>query len=1453
MARDETAIERQRKRPYKKPATEPGNVRNLDEFQQTFLSALESIGEPKKPVKYIRPIIEAFKGKDAKDTSLLRFGLSLSPQLRTAGTLTEGEDIIKKLERIEGEKDYISGFDEIRKGVEAGGFDTYVALKSALFTGLDYTFNTSFLESFDEMMKDPKKQPDRPETWRGDLVALMVQFGIPGGIIQKSLNRTKTFRQVKNIVEGMGKTARQRKISKIASRSIEGMTVVGATDFLVSEPGRQSLFFEPEATEGLTGRKRAAAEFRNKIKYGAEGTLIGAGFPIVGKGLQQGYKYGLAPFVRTSASLGAKGINNAVFKPITYLGSREAVKPAVTKTAKGIRNATDFVLTKAIAPTIVSAFSGKIVKQLPKFEDWRLYSVTNPNREIRVIKKLDNILSYFRSFGKSPKDIEGVSEQVMLFIKGRARKLDRTMEGLEKKAYNLAKGFEKQHNSLTSSPALQKHYLDQVEQFLRDQIKKTDLPKELQPLAADLKKEITNVMREFQKSLPKDKNADKLTKQLANIEASRINNYLIKSFSTFTNPNYAPDQKIYNNAVNWVSTNIIKKNKDLRLISVKDFPKLNKERAYNESAKMMVESILRLGRAEGRNPLSQLKEIAKLLRFKDYDMLKTGEELPTVVKNLLGPEKNLKAVVGTTTAEMISAMANKRAADYIAQSGLKNKWLFNSREEAINAGVLNAQKIEKLPRLGRHMKSDLMELYADPEYVQMFQGVGGLLDDLINIPIYREIMQGKVGVQIGKTLYSPQTQVRNVTSAAFFALMNGHIGGNASVTNAIKIVLDDIFKAGQKNIDEVEFNNYVERLVRLGVWDENVVAAELKAIMDAVKNQTIRTSDQLFDKLIKMTPTDKVARVYAGGDNLWKHYGFEFERSILSQGFKNLDDIRLYFREMGRSFDDINPITGTVKTFDDALDEAAAYSIRNTYPTYSKVPPAIQNLRKLPLGAFVSFPAEILRTGANIMNFGLKQASSSNAAVRQMGLRRLLGGFMTLYAGGTGIVQTAQFLTNSTSAQWDAYKMSAAAPWDKNSSLLPIKGWENGESAAINYSYFSPYDSLYAPFASALAKAKAQKLNPQETEDYVLELMFAADGPVMTLLSPFITEPIGYDRVLDVTTRKGRKAQGGTVYSASDSLGDKMAKSFAYVLDGVKPGVFVNVDKVAGAVSKDLTAGGKPLNLKDELLALFAGTRIIRIDVKKDLRFFTSDMNRKLRATDENENFYNVNNYQENTPSDMVRTFTKMQDEAFRIQKDMFIRIQNLKLLDVDEDTIEEIMIKSGTSKKIVKNLINGEFTPVNYSKKRFETKINTLETEIEEFTNNKFKYRLNEDFVFPEDELDDIIDEYEDKEFFTKGNEYNPEEFSYETDKKGNILLDENGDPVRDEGFVKKVLRKTTRTIKNLVDEPEAKIQTPPLPATPSPNIVANVPQKSPITNLTQTEDAVLSDTLDRAIAKKT
>ena len=1463
----DTAYERYKQDQELQKEKEPGKIKTVNEVQESFLTALEAIGEPKKPVKYLRPLNPFNKD----DNSLSRIILGGNPMLKmfVDKKLSEKHgraiDSIKFSEESESEKDYISILDEIRKGVNSGGYDLAMGLKETLFTGLDYAFPTEFLTKFDEDMKNPDKQPDRPETWRGDLVGLMTQFAVPGGIIQKVLRRTKTVGQIKGIIKKI-KGAKTKKVSKIAARAIEGIAVVGATDLLVSEPGRRSAFFEPESTEGLTGKKRAAASFRNKIKYAKEGAMIGGLFPVVGKGLQLGYKFGLAPFVKETSKLGLKTADVALFKPISYLGSRPAVAPVVTRAAKGARIASDFILTKALAPAIVSTFSGKIVKQLPPFNKWRLQSVTSPIKEERVIKKLDNILSYFRSFGKAPKDIEGVSEKAMLFIKGRARKIDRTMEGLEKKAYNLAKGFENNYNKGTSSPALQKHYLDQIDSFLRNQLNLKDLPKELQPLSADLKFEIKNIMTEFKKALPKGKQADKITKDLENIEVNKIQSYLVKSFSTFTKPNYVPEEKMFNTAVKWITDNVVKKNKDLREIALNKHAKLpTTTERFDELSKMMAESVLFTARADGKNPLRQLKEIANTLRLGKIKFLKTGEELPDAIQGLLGKEKNLKASVSYTTSEMISAMANKRAFDFMSASGLKNGWLFKNADEARAAGILDVEQIGKIPKLGKHMRSDLTELYASKDYANMFRGIGGTLDNLIAVPIYRHLMQAKVGVQIGKTLYSPQTQVRNVMSAAFFSLANGHIGGRASVTDAMKIVIDDIFKAGQRNIDEVEFNNYVERLVRLGVWDENVVASELKAIMNQIKNNKINNADDLFDKLIKMAPTDKVARTYAGGDNLWKQYGFEYSRSQLINGLKNIDDIKAWFRDMGEEFVDVNPITGAIKSFDDHLDEAAAYLIRNSYPTYSKVPPVIQNLRKLPLGAFISFPAEILRTGTNIISLGLKESSSKNPAIRQMGLRRLQGAFVTFYGGGTALVETAQFLTDSTDSQWDAYKRSAAASWNANSNLIPIKGWKNGESAAINFSYFSPYDSLWAPMEAAINQANKQNLNPQQTDDYVMNIMFAENGPIMTFLQPFITEPIGFDRFIDVTTRNGKKEGGGTVFAASDSIGDKFAKSFAYILDGVKPGVFSSADKIGGAFSKDLTKGGKPLNLKDELLALFAGTRIIRIDVKSDLKYFASDMNRLLRATDENENFYNVNNYQNNTPNDMVRTFEKMQDEAFRIQKDMYIRVQDLKLLDLDEDTILDILKESGVNKKLANSIIDGEFTPINYSKARFETKVNNVERELEKQT-GKFLYRLNEDFVFPEDDLDDVIDDYEDREFFKETFDeeseqfvggYYPDRVDYKLDDKGFMITDDDGNPIPDDGFIERNLRKVSPIIKkgfNKLINPAAGLTSnaPPLPDTPQPTVqmASAATAKDPITGLTRTQDALLSES-DKAYYK--
>lgn len=1440
--------------------TLPGDIRDVEDSKKFILKAIEEGTEPKKPVK-------TFAAPEPTSVLSLYFRMGGGTNQRIAAALSGQEDPLSKVRKAQKqlpEKDYISGLDEIVKGLDKGLYNLQHSTASLLLAGTDLAANTDLLSKLDEIAEI--EDPGDTSTIRGKATEVLSQYGIPGTLITKIVGRLKPvikMRKAANAVTG----GKLKKVATVATRSVEGATIVGATDFLASEPNRPSLFFEPEKTEGLTGRERAGAELRNKIKYGFEGTIVGGGFPLIGKATQLGYKYSLGPVLKTSAKLGAKGIDNTVVRPVSYLLSRPAVAPAVKGTAKVLEKGGELALTKVINPLIVSAIARRGIYQLPPFKQWRLGDVTSSDIKERSLKKFDNFLSGFRSYGKMPKDIEGISETANLYIKSRAKRFDKIYEGIENTAYRLAKGFEDQYNTATTSKPLQKYYLDLIEEFLVDQKKLSAIPDELQSYAKDLKNQLIKQRTELIKSLPKGEKSSELAKQLVNTDVKDIKKYLVRSFETFRNENWVPPKQVFDDAKEYLLSKIIMKSPALKDSARLAHPNLKPEEAYQLLAESSVNEILRIGRTEGMVPLKALREIGtKLLRSDKYKFLQTGEELPQVVQKLLGKEKNLKASIMNTTGEMIATMANKRAADKIAASGLKNGWIFNSYDDALAAGKSAAQEITKVSRLG-DMESSLKGKFALPEYVQAFSGEAQGFNKLMLNSIWRAVIGGKSLVQMGKTLYSPQTQVRNVTSAAFFALMQGHIGHNASVTNAMKITLDDIFKAGKRNIDETEFNEYVEKLVRLGVWDENVVASELKAIMDAIKNNQINTTDKLMDKLFKMAPTDKVAKLYSGGDNLWKHYGYEYGKSQLSMAFKNIDEVAEWWKHMtGTKFNLNNSLTGTKKTFDDALDEASAYLLRNTYPTYSKVPPIIQALRVTPIGNFVSFPAEILRTGANTLFIGLREMSHSNPAIRQMGIRRMIGAIMTSYGLGKGITELTQVLTNTTSAQWDAYKRSGAAPWNKNSNLLAIKEWKNGESKAINFSYFSPYDSLFAPFSAAMSKAEQQNLNPQETEAFVMDMMFSEGGPVFTFLSPFVSEPLGYDRFIDVTTRAGKKKEGGSIYTESDDLTAKFYKSFKHVLDGIQPGAFVSGSKIKNALEKDLAGGGKPINLRDELLALFAGVRIINIDAKKDLTYAASTLGRLLRAVDEKENFYTSKNFVNKTPTDIVNTFEQMQDEAFRLQKDMYITIKDLQLLDLSKNKIEEILESTGLNKKLVSNLMDGEFTPVNYSLPRFERKIEEVKAAMSKYSEDSptYNYFTNSNFLFPETKLDSVIDKYDGKKFFketynpeTKQTEggYYPERESYKLKENGTLEYDENGNPIPERGFVGRALEKAVDTIKSIPkrfalpgQDLFSKAPQKPLPPTPMPNqqvIQTAALPASGIMNqgLTATENALLSE----------
>ena len=185
--------------------------------------------------------------------------------------------------------------------------------------------------------------------------------------------------------------------------------------------------------------------------------------------------------------------------------------------------------------------------------------------------------------------------------------------------------------------------------------------------------------------------------------------------------------------------------------------------------------------------------------------------------------------------------------------------------------------------------------------------------------------------------------------------------------------------------------------------DENIIASELGAIMNDIKGGAVNTLDELFEAFTKKPLVQNATRLYAGGDSGWKIYGRQYVKSQMTPILPTIEKALEYANHMGlKGLKKIDPLTGAKRSLDDVLDLISAHEIRNVYPTYSKVPPVIQAVRKLPMGNFVAFPAEIMRTATRIMDFNLRQMSHPNPRIRQLGIKGAMGTTMAFYGTGAG-------------------------------------------------------------------------------------------------------------------------------------------------------------------------------------------------------------------------------------------------------------------------------------------------------------------------------------------------------------------------------------------------------------------------------------------------------------------
>ena len=547
--------------------------------------------------------------------------------------------------------------------------------------------------------------------------------------------------------------------------------------------------------------------------------------------------------------------------------------------------------------------------------------------------------------------------------------------------------------------------------------------------------------------------------------------------------------------------------------------------------------------------------------------------------------------------------------------------------------------------------------------------------------------------------------------------------------------------------------------------------------------------------------------------------------------YKNVDDVAKWTEEIvGRKFDKFNTFTGKAKTLDEALDEAAAWQIRNTYPTYSKVPQVIKDLRKLPFGNFISFPAEMIRTTYNILSIGAKEATSSNAQLRQMGYRRLLGAFVTLGGAEKGVSTLAQNLTGTTTEQIEAYKRSLSAPWDSRAAILPVNKWKDGVGKAINFSYFSPYDVISQPFRAAIKTIEEGKLKQRDVGDTMFKLFFGEDGPIRKLIDPFVSQSIALEKMSDVMPsnlllggRGGVTKTGAAVYSETDSDQDKFMKSLGHIFRGVRPTFIDTGDKLLKGFTGDIKKGGQPVNLQDELLAMLSGIRIINVDVPRTMNYKITEYNRNIRSVTTAEKFFSLQNFESRGPETMAEEFKKIQDETYKVNQDFYFILKDAETVGVSERDLRKLLRDRNISSSKARKILKGENIPYTAYDSRMKKRVK----EADKIAKERGE-KIEKDYFYPKRMFRNIVREYGKKKL-------DQSEGKTELQKIEELMnLDQSSIPQQDT---------TVQT---------ANIQTPPLGNTPMPK-VQNVAQNvNPQTGLTRTESALLSPT-EQIIARRT
>ena len=1207
----------------------------------------------------------------------------------------------------------------------------------------------------DDIKYPNKLSPFAQESLFADLVQGLAQFGIDvylGGRILKAFKwsigkvapgwvsqTTKELSKKKPKLDKYGKEIADefgniKYASSIAQRmGFWGLPVkygIGSAltddrpqDMLISEVATQAAhqyglteenlipLKDKEWYEKLTKKEKASYILKRKLLHGVEGVALFAGLtkaiPIAGKGI-----WGTTKWVGRGVSKPVSIVMNPISQ---IMASRKTGLPQLVK---GIRNAGGFI--------------GSKVLKIPPYKNWAFFSTSmGPWRERLAATIEEKILPSLRVRGPWTKEASQILQKGDEMVRRYKREVGLLIGQIDRAVYTMLNKGLANRIMTTSSSQSGKQYWDDVIAYLRGDIKLEALPAVLRQPAKDIQKLIEKLS---QKIKPFVKNQE-IKKEIVD----GMGKYLTTSYKIFQGtfkPNKAEIEAAQKYFVDLI------KRTDPAFKNVRAGSK--KWSLLNRLASQKVDDILQFGK-EGSSPIGRLNEIKKLVS--PDGILKPKQQLPKVIEDLMGKVDDGTAIIMDTVSSQAELLSHLFVHKSILREGLKSGWIVTDPKKFAIEGVQEwvAKSLVPISQIARTSNIDIAKIYAHKggNYYTTTAIANAIRTDALASDAvlqwwwYQPFLAAKTASQLSKTVLSLMTQSRNFETAMFFSIMQGHIGPQASVMEAMKFVFGDVVGSGKVN--PLAMRKKLTEWTEVGILDTSIVAGEMEAVIGDIVKGRFANTGQLFKYLLKNPIFRKATEFYQGSDSVWKAYGYEFTKSQLLaaipiRGLTVANAKRLGFivdkgRTVPYNWKDLvstqmreifgmkwNPlrIDGTEKTYGDALKEIAGKYIKDVYPNYNIVPTLVKNWRRFPLGNFIAFRSENIRNTFNTMAYAMREMSSSNPFLRQMGAKRLMGLSATFYGIEKGLSLFTSTLTGLDEEWMGKYKRWFVPYYDKTSTLFAVsKPDKDFKFWTLNWTRENPYEGMQDAFAVMFTEL----FNPVNDDWGMGKRFYNAffynveedtPGSIYLMFEPFITPGLFFKAVVDIAPaewtgglgKNGVTDTGKVIYDIrNDSPGEILAKIYGHIWEDLEPTTAKNAGEVLGAAEGELTRSGKEINTINKLFKTVLGIGLEKQDPKAGITYVISQFTHRITSTQTDfiREATNINQLLLD-PFLFPKKFEELQQNRYREYSRLYDFITFLKddLKMTNAEIWAQVKNRKGFSRQTLNLMYQGVFDPAN-------------------------------------------------------------------------------------------------------------------------------------------------------------